>query len=111
MVLIIVSIFIAFALDRWWDAAREKAQERRYLHTLHQEFSGNKIALAQSLGRLAALDTAVAQILSLMGPQPQSISADSMAARYGGHRDQLDRHTSSLEELRPMAKFTMALPL
>lgn len=82
MALIIVSILIAFALDRWWDAARENAQERRYLHALQQEFSSNKAALEQFLSRLATLDTAIAQILSLTGPEPQLVSADSVAALF-----------------------------
>lgn len=82
MGLIIASILIAFTLDRWWDAARERADEQRYLNALHQEFTSNSATLQASRENLRTIDAAVVQLLALIGPQPRLIPPDSLAALF-----------------------------
>lgn len=82
MALIVVSILIAFSLDRWWEASRQRGDERQYLEALHQEFTNNRATLQESLQGLAVMDAAVAQLLRLTGPEPQELSPDSLAALF-----------------------------
>ncbi len=49
-VVIVASILLAFALDTWWDATKERREERAALESLHEEFAGAREQLAFYLG-------------------------------------------------------------
>src|SRR5688500_16841697 len=49
-VVIVTSILAAFALDRWWESVRARAEEQEVLEALDAEFRAARDQLESSLG-------------------------------------------------------------
>jgi hypothetical protein len=79
VVLIVVSIIIAFAVDAWWDELGEKRQEQDHLAALFAEFEVVRQQLDAQLFLVARSRGATEEILRLTGPSPPHVAADSIA--------------------------------
>ncbi len=79
VVLIVVSIIIAFAVDAWWEELAEQRQEQDHLAALLAEFEVVRLGLDAQLSAVARSRGATEEILRLTGPSPSSVSADSLA--------------------------------
>jgi hypothetical protein len=80
IILIVVSILIAFALDAWWDDQLDRQRERAHLETLLAEFHANRDRLEGFLGQVNDSFDSTLQVLALMGPAPQEISPDVLTS-------------------------------
>ena len=69
---IVVSILLAFSIDAAWDASRERAEERRALSGLRDEFRENLERLDANLGRHRTTLSACRALLAISdgGPVP-----------------------------------------
>jgi len=76
MVLIVVAILIAFALDAWWDGRADRSREGAHLQALLGEFQATSDRLEALLDALEGSIEATYEILELMGPSPPDISPD-----------------------------------
>ena len=63
---IVLSILLAFALDAWWDTARERREIGKTLIALESEFSEIEFELARTLDRNERVIAASDQVLQLM---------------------------------------------
>jgi hypothetical protein len=79
IILIVVSILIAFALDAWWDNQLDRQRERAHLETLLAEFRANHERLDSYLIQVSGSFDSTLQVLELMGPAPEPISPDVLA--------------------------------
>ena len=80
IVVVVLSILIAFALDAWWDEAVERGREEELLAALLAEFEANRAPLELRIDnheRLGAGQDAVADLLDARGgssvPVPDSL--------------------------------------
>ncbi|MDX1395575.1 MAG: hypothetical protein R3195_14410 [Gemmatimonadota bacterium] len=79
VVLIVVSILIAFGLEAWWDARGSRAHARDVESALIAEFQTNlELFRADSL-RLAEAIAATTTLLANFSPEPPTISSDSVS--------------------------------
>lgn len=76
VVLIVVSILIAFALDTWWDDRADRSREEAHLQTLLSEFRATRDRLQLRLNELEGSIEATYEILALTGPSPRSVSSE-----------------------------------
>jgi len=63
---IVASILLAFALDTWWDATKERREEREALESLHTEFADARDQLAFYLGAHERIEAAAAGLSGLV---------------------------------------------
>ena len=63
---IVASILLAFALDTWWDATKERREERAALESLHEEFEGARDQLAFYLAAHGRIGKAAAGLADLV---------------------------------------------
>lgn len=80
IILIVVSILIAFALDAWWNDQLDRQRERAHLETLLAEFQVNHDRIAGYLRQVNDSFDSTLQVLALMGPTPKGISADLLTS-------------------------------
>jgi len=78
VVLIVVSITIAFAVDAWWDARAERGVERAHLQALLTEFQSIEMTLTRELEVVRDSERATHAILERVASRAE-ISADSLA--------------------------------
>jgi hypothetical protein len=64
-VAIVVSILLAFAIDAWWDEARERSRERTVLTGLRSEFDANRARLAGNVSEHEATHKAALSLIDL----------------------------------------------
>jgi len=63
---IMASILVAFALDRWWDARQDRVEERLVLQALHDEFLQAKAELDQRLALHQRIEGSVRSTLDAL---------------------------------------------
>jgi hypothetical protein len=80
MALIVASILIAFALNAWWEAAREDREESRHLAAVRGELAANQLYLRERIDALDQMDAAIAALIARIGPTPDPLPPDSIAA-------------------------------
>jgi uncharacterized membrane protein affecting hemolysin expression len=68
VVLIVVSILIAFTLDAWWDGLRERRAQSEQLATLWSEFITARRTLASVADAPERSGQATNDLLAMMGP-------------------------------------------
>jgi hypothetical protein len=79
ILLIVVSILIAFALDAWWDGQLERGREREHLRSLQVEFKLTRERLESSLERVNEAFDATTRIIGLFSPSPEPIDLESLS--------------------------------
>jgi len=77
---IVASILLAFGIDAWWDAYQEGMAVERQLQTLASDMEANRESLQQVYARGESNLGATKKLMSLMGPQPDPITVDSLAS-------------------------------
>ncbi len=77
--MIIVSILLAFGIDAWWDASRERAEERQALEALARDFRAASALLDRQFLLTDSIVAATETILEWTGPSADSRYADSLA--------------------------------
>ena len=78
-VVIVASILLAFGIEAWWDASRERAEERQALGALAQEFRAASALLDRQFLLTDSIVAATATIHEWTGPSADSRYADSLA--------------------------------
>ena len=78
VVLIVVSILIAFVLDASWDASQERARRASVMEAIETEFSRNLEMLRADSTKLAEARAATSALLSEFSPAGTDLSADSI---------------------------------
>lgn len=79
VVLIVVSILIAFALDAWWEGRGERRMHDEQIATLKSEFVAARHRLASTAEGLERSAQATIDILAMMGPRAPSPDEDRLA--------------------------------
>lgn len=77
--MIIGSILLAFGIDAWWDASRERVEERQALGALARDFHAASALLDRQFLLTDSILAAVETILEWTGPSADSRYADSLA--------------------------------
>jgi hypothetical protein len=77
-VAIVVSILLAFAIDAWWDEARERSRERTVLTGLRAEFEANRTRLGANLAQHEGTHEAAVALMDL-SDSGAALPPDSMA--------------------------------
>jgi hypothetical protein len=80
VLLIVVSILIAFALDAWWGSLGERRADAEQVTTLRSEFITASRTLTSVADALAGSAQATTTLLTLMGPQAPSQPPDTVLA-------------------------------
>ena len=83
IVLIVVSILIAFALDAWWQAGRDRAFVRTQMVGLLDELISTHKELKIFLENLESASMGTKQILERMGPSPEPIQSPELIELFG----------------------------
>ncbi len=77
--MIVASILLAFGIQAWWDASREREEERQALEALAREFRAASALLDRQLLLTDSIVAATETILEWTGPSADSRYADSLA--------------------------------
>ncbi len=80
VVLIVVSLLIAFALDAWWDKFNARGEQAEQIATLRAEFVTARSTLAYSAAYLDSSTQATVNLLELMGPRAPAPHPDTVLA-------------------------------
>ena len=81
-VVIVVSILLAFGLQAWWDASRERAEGRQALEALARDFRAASALLDRQFLLTDSIVAATERILEWTGPSADSRYADSLAVLF-----------------------------
>jgi hypothetical protein len=88
IVLIVVSILIAFALEAWWDGRRTLAEEGAALAAVRDDVRAARIELDSVLLRNERVLDAAGTLLTLTAPEIMTLAPDSalrlLGSGYGG---------------------------
>ena len=76
---IVGSILLAFGLQAWWDASRERAEERQALEALARDFRAASALLDRQFLLTDSIVAATETIFEWTGPSADSRYADSLA--------------------------------
>ncbi|MFN1835245.1 DUF6090 family protein [Balneola sp. MJW-20] len=76
ILLVVVGILIALQVNNWNEQRQLAAERATILENLNIEFSENLIELKISMNRMDTLKTGLAELLSVMHDQPDTLSAD-----------------------------------
>jgi hypothetical protein len=87
MVLIVVSITIAFTMDAWWDGRQERRREAGHRTALTHEFGGLRVSLQGNLADVKRGIGATRAILAEMGNTQSTPDADSLASLFNSSYD------------------------
>lgn len=82
MVLIVVSILIAFGLDAWWEGQQDRAREQRHLEALLEEFQVYRHQLLDDLTDVEKADSAAQVVLEAMADASSSLEDDALARLF-----------------------------
>jgi hypothetical protein len=101
-VVIVVSILLAFGIDAWWDGRANRQQTWEHLEAVRYELQENRELLDEQAESCAGFRSATDGLLSLMGPRPTVVPADSIVwllgqAMYGGIGNRLS--TTALDAM------------
>jgi hypothetical protein len=89
VLLIVVSILIAFGLDAWWDGRVARGEERSVLVAVREDFRAARLELDSVLARNERDVTTITALLSMNLSRSEQLSPDSAAtllapAVFGG---------------------------
>lgn len=84
VLLIVVSIMIAFSLDAWWDGKARIAQEHEALTALHSELEASRIELDSVVVHNELLVARARLLLDLDRSSIERLNRDSLVFAYGG---------------------------
>jgi hypothetical protein len=82
-VVIVFSILLAFGIDAWWDGRADREETREGLEAIRIEMLENLDLLDEHAQFCTQVSGATEALLSLMGPSPEEISADSVVDLVG----------------------------
>ena len=83
VVLIVVSILIAFALDAWWDDQNERRVEVEQIATLLSEFRTARDSLRSLSENIERVSVATTRLLTLMGPEKSESDSELLFRLLG----------------------------
>lgn len=82
VILIVVSILIAFSLDAWWDGLKERRVQSAQVATLLAEFETARDSLTALSGNLDSAAQATNELLKLMGPEATEPDSERFFALF-----------------------------
>ena len=83
IILIVVSILIAFAVDAWWGRALERQAERAQVRLLIGELQAGRELLDATLDGLEGAAAANETLLSLMNPEAEGPETERLLSLFG----------------------------
>ena len=82
LVIVVVGVFIAFQVERWYEGQRLKSEERTHLLALAEDFSGTRADLERSIRRLKGVSRAADTLLSASASGPDSFTHDEFYRQF-----------------------------
>ena len=107
MVVIVVSILLAFAIDAWWQNGQERKAVADYRHLLSVQMNANRVMLEDQVADAGHSKEALGAAIRAISPNPSPIPADSLwgLMRQGwGMRDE-NVEVAALESLLSLESF------
>lgn len=100
-VVIVGSILLAFAIDAWWDTARDAAAASGRLDLLADQNMANHDGLVRADERLGRALEAMDALIYEIGPRPEPLTQDSLAELMGASFSygDFDVELSAVEEI------------
>lgn len=80
LIIVIVGVIIALAIEAWWSDRRDQARAGDHLVALHADFTANLDALNGNLASLHNIQGAVGQLLAVMVNEAARPSPDSLVS-------------------------------
>lgn len=80
LVLIVIGVFIALAIDSWWDRTQERQAEIAHMESLQADFESNRSLLEATLRGLDDIKADVRVLLEIIEGQRSVPSGDSLTA-------------------------------